>query len=668
MDYFASQIEFRNLESKALALSGPKATLSKPQRLWLMTAIVLLAFGLRLYRLDFQSLRGDEAASATYASLSAAEILEISRVADPHPPLFYLVLHGWEWLTGPSEFAVRLWVVWPGVLLLPSLYVLTRRLVGDREAILAAFLLAVNSYHIWHSQDVRSYTWFVLLGVWSALFLWQGLQHGRRWDWVGYTLSMAALFYVHYYAAFLVIFHGLYVLWFSWRRKPRWLEVGLTWGLTIFVAVLIFLPWLSLSWRFISRFTGDFEPALPHIVLWRGLQAFSGGLIAKPVQLAWWTVPLILLAGVGLWAVWRARRSEAVFLCLYLSLPFVGVMALTWRGQAFTERYLMAALPAYVVLVAVGLIWLWREGGKWGWLLVMLGISLAIWGNGGALARYHFDPALAKSPEWRQVFDHLMAHGNPQTDLLIYNFPEAAVTYYLDTNRPRQAEGSAMPIFLVPPSPNPPPQELNRTLTDLLGPYDRVWFVPVENSGWDDGRQVETWLTRHADRLDEAQFHWIRTNLYLTPSMIERTMQSQSATFIGGITLRGFQVFNTISQGQNYVRLGDEALNLSLYWTSDGPTDIPLTVFTQLIDATGFFRGGQDNQPVWGTYPTTAWQPGEKITDKYLLSPQPEAPPGRYQVWVGLYDLQTGERVMVLDEDGNPLADHVVLNLKVIIE
>jgi hypothetical protein len=112
----------------------------------------------------------------------------------------------------------------------------------------------------------------------------------------------------------------------------------------------------------------------------------------------------------------------------------------------------------------------------------------------------------------------------------------------------------------------------------------------------------------------------------------------------------------------------DDPLELSLYWTSSGPTAQPLTVFTQLIDPTGFRRGGQDNQPVWGRYPTTDWQPGEAIVDQYRLQLDPDAPTGLYQLWVGWYDPQTGERVLLLDPDGQPVADHLVLDIEILVE
>jgi hypothetical protein len=428
------------------------------------------------------------------------------------------------------------------------------------------------------------------------------------------------------------------------------------------LAGLLFLPWLSVSWQFVSRFTGDFDPAMPQVVLWRGLQAFGGSLIARPPQLSVWAVSIIAVAVIGCWQLWRSDRSAALLLLLYVVIPFAGIMALTLRGQAFTERYLIAALPPYLIWLAVGIIWLWQ------WQRWAAGLLLAvlIGVNAQAAIRYQTDQALAKSPEWRQAFDYIAAHQQPQAEALLYDFPEAAVTYYLDTRL--GGSGPELPVFLVPPAPHSTPDQVATYLAPLLADYQRVWFVPVNVSGWDDDSLVETWLMRHTDRLAQFNQRWVRADLLLTPAEIERTMRSQAATFANGITLRGFQVFNTIDAGPDQVRVSDSRLDLSLYWSAAGATQVPLTVFTQLIDATGFRRGGQDNQPVGGTYPTTAWQPHEAIVDQYQLVIPSDAPSGEYQLWVGLYDPQTGERVAVVDETGTPIADHITLTVKVILE
>ncbi len=53
--------------------------------------------------------------------------------------------------------------------------------------------------------------------------------------------------------------------------------------------------------------------------------------------------------------------------------------------------------------------------------------------------------------------------------------------------------------------------------------------------------------------------------------------------------------------------------------------------------------------------------PGQEIEDPYLVPLSPDAPPGRYQVVVGIYLLETMERLSVVDGDGIPVADHYVV-------
>ncbi len=57
-----------------------------------------------------------------------------------------------------------------------------------------------------------------------------------------------------------------------------------------------------------------------------------------------------------------------------------------------------------------------------------------------------------------------------------------------------------------------------------------------------------------------------------------------------------------------------------------------------------------DSPPLGGSYPTSAWSNGETIDDLYFLTLPPGLAPGRYPVWIGLYDPATGERLPVTVE------------------
>ena len=61
-----------------------------------------------------------------------------------------------------------------------------------------------------------------------------------------------------------------------------------------------------------------------------------------------------------------------------------------------------------------------------------------------------------------------------------------------------------------------------------------------------------------------------------------------------------------------------------------------------------------------GFYPTGGWTAGEIVRDQYDLTISPEAPPGRYRIAVGMYRAETGERLVVVQDDILP-DDQIVL-------
>ncbi len=626
--------------------------------------LILCAFALRLYRLDTQSLRGDEAISAVYANLPLIETIDISSSTEPHPPLFYILLHYWENLAGTKEFSIRFLALIPAVLSVPALFTLLKPCAGPQVGLIAAALLTLNTFHIWNAQDARNYTWLIFLSLLSSLFLWQYLYLPRRRGvvWLYYTITVIALFYMHYYALFIVAFHGVYLCFGHFGHLRRWLG-------SVTLTLIILIPWLRISWPYILEYRGNFAAAAPLTIMRLGLQAFSGGL-AELNEFQASMFAAVALAILGFYRQWRDNKMNSLFLWLYLALPFLGIMALTLRGQAFTERYLLAALPPYLAFIALGIRWLWRRQVWWGNWLLGIALGSLLWLNGSMWWRYHFDERIAKAPEWREAFELVYERQDPATEALIYNIPEASITYYLDTYLQHGTQNpERLVAYFVPYQAKLNWDKIDAELNTIAQRHEQLWFIQPEDSSWYDDGLVNQWLTRYADRVIEADFRWVRVDLYQTSQKFHQAMQVQLATFENGIQLYGFQIFpdsNNLNDGILYLK-PNEPFKLSLYWASKGPAEIPLTVFTQLIDPTGFLRGGQDNQPVWNTYPTTDWQRDELIVDKYRLRLQAGAMPGDYQLWVGLYDPATGERMMIIDQEKQGLSDHIVLDVPIIM-
>ena len=87
-----------------------------------------------------------------------------------------------------------------------------------------------------------------------------------------------------------------------------------------------------------------------------------------------------------------------------------------------------------------------------------------------------------------------------------------------------------------------------------------------------------------------------------------------------------------------------DSLQVELLWQGAGQAKVDYTVFVHLLNAAGEVVSGHDGQPMNGAYPTTLWAAGEKVLDSHSLATD-NLPPGAYSLEVGLYNLETGQRL-----------------------
>jgi hypothetical protein len=83
-----------------------------------------------------------------------------------------------------------------------------------------------------------------------------------------------------------------------------------------------------------------------------------------------------------------------------------------------------------------------------------------------------------------------------------------------------------------------------------------------------------------------------------------------------------------------------------------------------LVDAHNQIVAQQDRAPVFGLYPTTAWQAGESIVDVYELGVDA---PGTYALIVGMYDPNTLERIPAFDANGTRFTDDSIVLTQITI-
>ena len=96
-----------------------------------------------------------------------------------------------------------------------------------------------------------------------------------------------------------------------------------------------------------------------------------------------------------------------------------------------------------------------------------------------------------------------------------------------------------------------------------------------------------------------------------------------------------------------------EDVRVTLYWLGSRQPGKDYKVFVHLRDlADQQMISQHDGDPVYGSTPLTRWEPGELMADEHLLPLPADTPSGTYQLWVGMYDPATGERVTRSDAPG----------------
>lgn len=465
--------------------------MSKRQaRLWALALglAMLAALAVRLTALGRKSLWLDEAASLMRASQPVAAIF--GSTGDPHPPLYYALLHFWL-LLGRSEFVLRLPSALAGALAVPLFYILVRQWSSKTTALIAAWLLALAPMHLWYSQEVRMYALLCTLGLASALCYTLALRHDRPLAWLGWLVATVLGLYVHYGMLGLV---WLQLVLFVplWRRESRsWRTLG--WGLVLLVvAVLLYRP--------------QGLTMIRQIVLGRGggwyFLTLQGLLNSAGLSISLETVQRLIAFGVvaafGAGSVvvgflpWAARQSPKrasmiVALALYAGLLLFYAIP---RGLGL-KRQILIVFP-YVLWGIAAVLATHRH-----WLRLLLGVVLLTLPVSGYTVLFQEQEA------WRDVAAYLELQLQAEDVLVMTTTdPLLPLRYYVE---------DTLPVQVVRPA------EVAQVLPDVLERYSRIWFISRQESYTDPLGHVPQWLDVHWRRLKTLSFPRVEVILYAAP-------------------------------------------------------------------------------------------------------------------------------------------------------
>jgi mannosyltransferase len=299
--------------------------------------ILGLALWVRLHDLSRLSLWLDEGITTCKMRFSLRELFQYT-VVDNVPPLYYLILHALgSWVD--SDFSLRLPSALMGLATIPVLYWIGVLLFNRRVALLASLFLSLSTFHVWFSQEARSYAIYCFLYALSLLFLvrWS-LNPAGRLNWWLYVAASGLMLYSHstaliYLGTNAVIFFCLSG-WREWKQVRQWL-------LAQALVIILFLPWLS-----------SFHDQS---------QNYRQSVILGPLHLSAIVETLMVLTSMApLWGAEAAKlvgsfRGLPEILMLTWFVGFSGPLAsllISWKRQ-FARGYMVAALMVTLPLAVV---------------------------------------------------------------------------------------------------------------------------------------------------------------------------------------------------------------------------------------------------------------------------------------------------------------------------
>lgn len=268
----------------------------------------------------------------------------LTGVHPQHGPLYYAL----QWLAfvlRDDEWGGRACAALFGLLSVPLLW-MAARAAGSRWPWVGAALLALSPLHVYYSREARPYALLVLLVVVSLLAILGRLP----WLAAGALLLMLYTSVASASAVASIVFAALAASWLERdpRARRRLAVIAL-----LAVLVLALFPLLyraTTAERAVSPFPG-WTPSLFDSIA-RGLSV-----TALDSPRAGRTAYVVLaLAAIGAVALCRRNRSAAAAIVAMAVLPVVfSVAALSTQNHFFGIRYVIAALPAYLLLAGFGI-------------------------------------------------------------------------------------------------------------------------------------------------------------------------------------------------------------------------------------------------------------------------------------------------------------------------
>jgi uncharacterized membrane protein len=308
-----------------------------------------------------------EALHPTTARRPVSDVVTVLLVEDPqHPPIYYMIAHGWVSLFGDSVRAVRTLSAVIGLLEIPCMYWLCIELFESSAAgLIGAALIAITPIGVLYSQEAREYSlWLVCILVISTLFM-RAFRLTSLREWGLYCLGLTFSLYVFPLTAFVAGAHVIVGLCAHTSTRNRLNSI-----VAVAIAFILFAPWLlvilaraseinaSMS-KLLNSEPSKFNTMLGMLRLLRlDNLDFNGGKLLS-VRLA--TIPAVLFLVYAIYEVRRMKvQASRIFVWALLAcsaLPLIGLDFFLGGHRTDVARYFTPAFLGFDLALAALFSW-----------------------------------------------------------------------------------------------------------------------------------------------------------------------------------------------------------------------------------------------------------------------------------------------------------------------
>lgn len=309
-----------------------------------IVAACAIMLGLSFFALGRQSLWFDEGATIAYARLGWVDLAHAMTKSDIFFVLYYTLIHLWRLPFGESETALRALSALCGAGAVVAIAAVAWRLAGSRAAVIAAIITVVNPLGFNLAREARPYSLLLLFTALMALAFLGAERRPTLRNWSVFALTAAIAAYVHVFALLAV---AAFVIWAALLRRDLF-RTGLT--LAVVATGIAVLPIIVIISTYDVNATNSWilPSGSPRAIITL-LHSFAGS-----------RASLVLAALVVAAAIWIARKrpvriaeGRVAFVVSWLVVPIVLAYTVSLRKPVFVDKYLVEALPAFIIGIAI---------------------------------------------------------------------------------------------------------------------------------------------------------------------------------------------------------------------------------------------------------------------------------------------------------------------------